>query len=163
MTALDERDEDGLLPATRALYAQGRAAAEPLLPPDDALTAVEAAFFGRLDRLAELIDGDHTLVDAFSPDGFAPLHAACFSGGVATTRLLLARGADREALSRASFARVRPLGTAAFSGDVASAAALLEAGADPDGTSADGATPLQAARANGNAELERLLLAHGAT
>jgi ankyrin repeat protein len=163
VTAPDERDADGLLPATRALYTHGRAAAEPLLPPDAVLTAVEAAFFGRLDRLAEVIDGDPALVDALSPDGFAPLHAACFSGGAETTRLLLARGADREALSQASFARVRPLGTAAFSGDVASAEALLEAGADPNGTSADGGTPLQSARANGYAELERLLLAHGAT
>src|SRR5689334_20025553 len=140
-----ERGEDGLLPAIHALYAGDRAQALALLPADEELNAVEAAFFGRLERLRALLEADPACADSFSPDGFAPLHASCFSGGVELTRLLLEHGADRELTARSSFARVPPLGTAAFSGDLASARALLEAGAAPDGAGGGGGTPLHTA------------------
>jgi ankyrin repeat protein len=119
--------------AMQALYAGERERAESLLTPGGE-TVFEAAAFGRLERLAELLEAEPELVNAYSSDGFTPLHLACFSGGAETARLLVERGADLEAISRASFARVRPLGTAAFSGDRESARVLLEAGADPHGT-----------------------------
>ena len=40
----------------------------------------EAATFGDLDRLTELLAEDPELVDAISGDGFTPLHLAAFFG-----------------------------------------------------------------------------------
>jgi ankyrin repeat protein len=147
--------------AMQALYAGDRERAESLLTPGTE-TVFEAAALGRLERLEELLGAEPELARSYSPDGFTPLHLACFSGGAETARLLVERGADLEALARSDFARVRPLGTAAFSGDRAAAAVLLEAGADPNGRGEEGFTPLHSAAQNGDDELVRLLLQHGA-
>ena len=147
--------------AMQALYAGERERGESLLTPGRE-TVFEAAAFGRVGRLAELLSEQPELVGAWSEDGFTPLHLACFAGGAETTRLRVERGADTEALSTASFAKVRPLGTAAFARDHDSARVLLEAGADPNGPGEGGFTPLHTAAQNGAAELVQLLLEHGA-
>lgn len=152
----------GVSEAMQTLYAGDRDRAESLLPPDNQVNVFEAAAFGRVERLAALLAGDPELANSYSPDGFTPLHLACYSGGAAVARVLVEHGADLEALSRASFAKVRPLGTAAFSRDRESAAVLLEAGADPNGPGEGELTPLHAARQNGDNEFVRLLLEHGA-
>jgi ankyrin repeat protein len=154
---------EALSPAMQALYAGERARAEELLPADGELTVFEAAAFGRVDALRAILDADVAQANARSPDGFTPLHLACFSGGAAATRLLVERGADLERVSEAEVVQVRPLGTAAFSGDLESARILLDAGADANGEGAGGSTPLQAAEANGFTELANLLRAHGAS
>ena len=146
----------------QALYQGSRSRAEELLPPDAELNVFEAAAFGRLDRLAEILDGDPAQANASSPDGFTPLHLACFSGGAGATALLVERGAELETISTAKVAQVRPLGTAAFSGDVESARVLLDAGADPNGAAEGGGTPLETAQANRNEELVELLRSRGA-
>jgi ankyrin repeat protein len=147
--------------AMQALYAGERERGESLLEPGWE-SVFEAAAFGRAERLDELFSEQPELVRSWSEDGFTPLHLACFAGGAAATRLLVERGADLEALSTASFAKVRPLGTAAFARDHESAHVLLEAGADPNGRGEGGFTPLHSAAQNGDVELVRLLLAHGA-
>ena len=147
--------------AMQALYAGERERGESLLEPGQE-TVFEAAAFGRVDRLEELLSEQPELARSWSEDGFTPLHLACFAGGAEATRLLVERGADREALSTASFAKVRPLGTAAFARDHESARVLLEAGADPNGAGEGGFTPFHTAAQNSDAELVRLLLEHGA-
>jgi ankyrin repeat protein len=147
--------------AMQALYAGDRGRGEALLKPGRE-TIFEAAAFGRVARLDELLSEQPELVRSWSEDGFTPLHLACFSGGAAATRLLVSRGANLETLAQASFAQVRPLGTAAFSGDRESAAVLLEAAADANGRGEGGFTPLHSAAQNGDLELVRLLLRHGA-
>jgi ankyrin repeat protein len=109
-----------------------------------------------------LLDAEPDLVAAVSDDGFTPLHLACFAGGAEAVRLLVERGAPLERLAEASFAQVRPLGTAVFARQHEAARVLLEAGADPNGPGAGGFTPLQAAEANGDESLARLLREHGA-
>jgi uncharacterized protein YndB with AHSA1/START domain len=158
----EQPDSDGLLPAMRALYTRGRALADALAPPDERLDIFLAAALGRTQRLGELLARDPLLAEAYSPDGFTPLHLACFSGGPDATRVLVEHGAPLEALARNEQVRVRPLGTAAFSGDRASARLLLEAGAEPAAAVEHGFTPLHTAAQNGDAELVRLLLGHGA-
>nr|MDQ3823718.1 hypothetical protein [Actinomycetota bacterium] len=49
------RDDEGVLPALLALYAGDRELGEELLPPDEELGVAEAAAFGRLERMEELL------------------------------------------------------------------------------------------------------------
>jgi uncharacterized protein len=140
--------------ALTALYAGEADRARELLPPDDDLSVFEAAAFGRLDRLRRLARDDPAAVSSFSGDGFTPLHLAVFGGQEEAVRVLIAHGADVDAVSTASFAQVTPLGTAAFVRSLPLARLLLDAGADP--AACDGGA-LRTAEANGDEELARLL------
>jgi ankyrin repeat protein len=142
--------------ALTALYAGETDRARELLAPDDELSVFEAAAFGRTDRLRRLLREDPATVDAFSDDGFTPLHLAVFGCQEEAVRVLIAHGADVDAVSTASFAQVTPLGTAAFVRSVPLARLLLDAGADP-GACDRGA--LRTAEANGDDGLARLLRA----
>jgi ankyrin repeat protein len=118
--------------ALQALYEGDRERADRLSAPDDELPVYEAAAFGRIERLRQLLDEDPANANAWSPDGFTALHLAIFGGNEEAVRLLVERGADVDALATAEIARVRPLGTAAFVGRPDLEQILLDAGADPD-------------------------------
>jgi ankyrin repeat protein len=141
-------DVQGLSALMRAAYRGGDVfeavrAAEPPLEPFDRIMV------GESDGLPA--------PGAWTPDGFTPLHLAAFAHNAEAARRLLAAGADPNAISTASFARVTPLGTCAFAGANEVAGVLLEHGADPTVTADNGVTPLETARLNGNDELVALL------
>lgn len=148
--------------ALQALYEGDDERARKLLPPDGELSVFEAAAFGRDERLAEIVRDDPARALAFSDDGFTALHLAVFGRQEEAARVLLAAGADPNALATSAFARVPPLGTAAFVQSVPLARVLLDHGADPNHPGEDGFTALHAAAQNGDEELVRLLLEHGA-
>jgi ankyrin repeat protein len=148
--------------ALQALYEGDEERAEQLLPADDRLSVFEAAAFGRVERLAQLLRHDPSLVGAFSEDGFTPLHLAVFGRRLEAARLLIEQGADVNVRSTGEIAQVPPLGTAAFVGSPELAELLLDHGADVNGTEAGGGTALDAARANGSEALVRLLVERGA-
>src|SRR4051794_14013263 len=100
--------------ALTALYAGDAGRARDLLSPDEELTVFEAAAFGRLDRLQRLLRDDPAAASSLSGDGFTPLHLAVFGGQEEAVRVLIAHGAEIDAVSTAGFAQVTPLGTAAF-------------------------------------------------
>jgi ankyrin repeat protein len=139
--------------ALAALYAGDADRARELLPPDGELSVFEAAAFGRVERLCSILDERPDDVRAFSDDGFTALHLAVFGQQEEAARALIERGADVDAVSRATFAQVTPLGTAAFVRSVPLARLLLDAGADPD---ANDAGARRTAEANGDEELIRL-------
>ena len=118
--------------ALDALYAGDAERARALLPADDQLSAFDAAAFGRLDRLAALLEDDPAQAAALADDGFTPLHLAVFGRQPEAARLLLERGADPDAVSTGPVAQVPPLGTAAFVRSEPLARVLLDAGADPN-------------------------------
>ena len=120
-----------LSPALEALYRGDVEKASELRAPDDELPAYEAAAFGRVERLRQLLDDAPAAANERSPDGFTALHLAIFGGNEDAVRLLLERGADPNALATSEIARVRPLGTAAFVKRPDLEKVLLEAGADP--------------------------------
>ena len=147
--ARDLRNGEGLSPLMQALYG-GRG---PVF--DAILEAAEPA--DPWDRLIGGYDEGLPAPEAWSPDGFTPLHLAAFVDNVAAAAALLAAGADPNVLATASFARVTPLGTCAFSGSLGVARLLLEHGADPH-IGEDGAYTVEAeAIARGNEELAQMI------
>ncbi len=148
--------------AMDALYAGDVERARRLLPPDADLSVFEAAAFGRVGRLRALLAENPSSATARSHDGFTALHLAVFAEQEEPARLLVANGADVNALSTGEIARVPPLGTAAFVRSVRLARLLLDAGADVNGRGAGGFTALHSAAQNGDEELVRLLLERGA-
>jgi uncharacterized protein len=148
-----------------ALYAGEDEQVAELLAAGQELDVFEAAAFGRVERLRELLDEDTARANAFGEDGFQPLGLACFFGHVAAARLLLERGANPKTLARNEHIQTNALHAAAAAENKDEATRyelcelLLDHGADPD--IAQGGNELRAidaARANGDERLERLLL-----
>ena len=79
--------------AMQALYAGERERGEALLSPGEE-SVFEAAAFGRVARLEELLSAEPELARAWSEDGFTPLHTAAQNGDAELVRLLLEHGAD---------------------------------------------------------------------
>jgi ankyrin repeat protein len=121
----------------------------------------EAAAFGDLDRLSEVLAEDPELVRAWSGDGFTPLHLAAFFGRTDAVRLLLARGAACDEPGR-GWMTGTPLHAAAAGSHAFIVGMLLEAGADPNTVQRHGFTPLHSAAANGDLTSVEMLLAAGA-
>jgi uncharacterized protein len=141
-------DEQGLSALMRAAY-RGGAVFDAVRAADPPLEPFDRIIVGKSDGLPA--------PDAWSPDGFTPLHIAAFADNASAARALLEAGADPDTFARASFAQVTPLGTCAFAGANAVARVLLEFGADPTRATTDRARPGAVARANGNDELAELL------
>jgi ankyrin repeat protein len=147
-TVAAAHDEHGLTAVMRAAYRGS-----------DVLAAVRAAD-PPLEPFDRIVVGDTEGLpapDAWTPDGFTPLHIAAFAHNADAARILLDAGADPNVIATASFARVTPLGTCAFSGATEVARVLLAHGADRTLTADHGFTPLDSALANGNDELVALL------
>src|SRR2546421_6979937 len=149
------RDDRGLSALMRASYRGG-----------DVYAAVREAE-PELDAWDRIVVGeadDLPAADAWSPDGFTPLHIAAFAKNAAAAQALVDAGADPNAFATASFARVTPLGTCAFAGATRVARALIRGGANAALTEVDGGSPLDAAFQNGYEDLVAVLvvaLAHG--
>src|SRR3954470_16644150 len=73
-----DRDDEGVSPLLRARYRMDRGMVEAIRPHVERLNVFEAAAFGDLDRLSELLGEDPNLLDAMSGDGFTSLHLAAF-------------------------------------------------------------------------------------
>ena len=147
--AANERDETGVSPLARALYRGNNAAFDAILEAGEPTDPWDRVLAGHADGLPA--------PDAWSADGFTPLHLAAVVDNVPAATALLAAGADPNVLATASYARVTPLGTCAFSGALGVARVLLENGADPH-VGEDGVYTVEAeAIARGNQELVSLI------
>ncbi|MBA3363025.1 MAG: ankyrin repeat domain-containing protein [Actinomycetota bacterium] len=155
------RDASDVSALMRALYRFDEALTETVKRRVDTLDIFEAAAFGDLDRLSELLNDEPSLVNSYSGDGFTALHFAAFFGRHEAAALLIERGAEVDA-----FGRGWMTGTAMHSAvsrlhaDVVRI--LLNAGANPNVRQSAGWTPLHAAAMNGDLTSVELLLAAGA-
>lgn len=128
----------------------------------------EAAAIGDRERLVALLREDATRLDGYSAEGFTPLGLAAHFGQCETTRFLIERGADLNAVAQHPLG-VTPLHSALFGRQVDTARLLIDAGADVNarrggnkGWPRTGWTALHYAAGYGFVELIEPLLARGA-
>ena len=160
------RNEEGLSPVLQALYRLNRPTADELvgelLAAEPELDIFDASALGNVERVTELLDADAEQANAWSADGFRPLHLACFFGRPEVVGRLLERGAEMEVMSKNPQIRVMPINSAAAGGGAETVRVLLEHGADPNARAEQGFTALHAAAQHGDFELADLLLRHDA-
>jgi ankyrin repeat protein len=150
------------------LYRGDEARVIELLAAEPALNIFEAAALGRVERVRELLSDDAGLANAFGDDGFQPLGLACFFGRLEAARMLLEAGADPNTLARNEIIQSNALHAAVAAENkpaatrLALAKLLLDHGADPNARQGGGFRPIDAARQNGDDQLQRLLIERGA-
>ncbi len=158
---VETRDVSGVSAILLALYHGRPEIARWLADRRTDLDVFEASAIGETRRLETMLERDPSLAHAFSPDGFTALALASFLGQLGAVRVLLARGADANAVGR------NPERYTALTGAVTARQAdvvreLLQNGADANYRYAGGLTPLHVAAANGSSEIARMLLEAGA-
>jgi ankyrin repeat protein len=157
----DARDENGVSAIMNARYRGQTEVVELLLASGATLDVFEAATLGNAARLRELLDRDPRQLNAWSADGFTPLHLACFFGQEQSARVLLERGADPASVAQNPM-RVQPLHSAAAGRQLGIVGMLLERGAGVNAQQHLGWTALHEAANQGNREMAEALLRHGA-
>lgn len=159
---LTVRSENGETPILAAAY-RGAVDIIALLRERGAgLDVFEASAVGETSRVRMLVAEDPALLQAYSPDGWTPLHLACFFGHGETAHALLDDGAEVQCWS-INATKNTPL-HAAIAGirDHALIGRLLNQGADVNAVGGAGVTPLHLAASRGDLELVDLLVTHGA-
>lgn len=151
----------GVSPLRMAAYAGHVELVERLADRGAHPDAFDAAALGDVDRLRDLLDADADMATAHAGDGFTALHLAAWFGHVKAAELLLARGADPEAVA-SNDTGLRPLHSAAAGGHTTIAHLLLDRGADVDARQHGGITPLHSAAHRADTEMVALLLSRGA-
>jgi ankyrin repeat protein len=160
-TAVNRRNERGHSPVLIAQYHHKHEIVRLLLAREPELDVFDACCVGRTKRVAELLDADPTLRDAFNGDGFFPLGLAAFFGHPETVRMLLTRGADVAAVARNPM-KIQALHAGAASKNFEVVQLLVDAGAPVNTAQQEGFTPLHAAAQHGDVAMARVLLAKGA-
>ncbi len=160
-TLASARDSSGVSAIMHALYRQRAEMLKVLLSAKPRLDIFESASLGRTHQISELIGGDPALVNAWSGDGFTPLHLACFFAKEDAVTLLLQHGAQVDRAARNPM-KVMPLHSAAAGHNLVIVRLLLEHGAPPNAPQQLGWTALHEAAQQGDAAMLNLLLKHGA-
>jgi hypothetical protein len=154
------RMEGGETARLHALYRERSEMAALLREAPFRRSPQEAAAYGEVERLAEVLAWYPELLDGFSRDGFTLLHLAARYGQPETLRLLLEKGARTDLVSTDG-AQPTALHAAVVGGSVASVELLLAAGAEVNERRADGATALTVAAEKGDRTIESMLRAAG--
>lgn len=158
---LAAKDEKGLGVYATARYSGRSEVAALLLEKGVELDIFAACMAGTKERLLQLIDEKPERVSEYSPDGWTPLHLACFFGQPELAAELMARGAEVNARSRNPMENTA-LHAAAAGRDQEAVCLLIEHGADVNARQHGGWTALHAASQNGDVEMVRLLIGAGA-
>src|SRR5205085_5329151 len=131
-----------------AVYNDRKEIANLLVARGATLTLFESCAAGEFDRVERLLASGAD-VNAFSEDGWTPLHLAAFFGHARVAELLLAHGADTAARSTNPNANT-PLHAALAANQKMVAGLLIGHGADVNAADGGGWRPLHLAAANNN-------------
>jgi ankyrin repeat protein len=152
---------DGISPLRAAAYAGHAELVEPLRSLGADLDVFDAAAVGDVDCLRQLLDQDPNAVAALAGDGFSALHLAAWFGQVGAAEVLLAKGADVEAVAD-NGTDLRPLHSAAAGGHTVIVHLLLDRGADIEAAQGGGVRAIHSAAHRDDVDMVRLLVERGA-
>jgi ankyrin repeat protein len=144
-----------------AVYHRQKEIANLLVARGAPLSLFEACAAGELERVEGLLGGDAAGINAYSEDGWTPLHLAAFFGHAKITELLLGLGADATAQSRNANGNT-PLHAALAGNHKLVTGLLIGGGADVNAADAAGWRPLHLAAFNNNLDAMKQLIAQGA-
>ena len=147
---------DGSLLLT-AVFHGAREVTRALLPRFPQLTIHEASSVGDAQRLQRILEEEPGLVNAPHEQGFSPLGLAAFFGHKSAVQVLLARGADPDAVDKSRFANTA-LDAAVSANHLEVVKVLLQNHASVSVRAAAGHTPLHKAAMNGSLDITKLLI-----
>ncbi len=147
---------DGSLLLT-AVFHGARDVMRAILPRFPQLNIHEASSVGDAQRLQRILEEDPAAVNALHVQGFSPLGLAAFFGHKAAVQVLLARGAEVDAVDKSQFANT-PLDAAVAANHLEVVKVLLQNHASVNVRAAAGHSPLHKAAMNGNVEIVKLLI-----
>ncbi|XP_058429134.1 ankyrin repeat and SOCS box protein 3 isoform X1 [Marmota monax] len=128
---------------------------------DTCSTVGLAAREGNVKILRKLLKKGHS-IDVADNRGWMPIHEAAYHNSVECLRMLIHADSSENYIKTKTFEGFFALHLAASQGHWKIAQILLEAGADPNATTLEETTPLFLAVENGQIDVLRLLLRHGA-
>jgi ankyrin repeat protein len=158
---IDARGRTGDSAILTAVYHRQKEIVNLLVARGATLTVFEACAAGELERAERLFEADTHLLNAYSDDGWTPLHLAAFFGHSKIVELLIGRDVVVAARSR-NANRNTPLHAALAGNHTFAAGLLIGAGADVNAADARGWRPLHIAAANNNLDAMKTLIAQGA-
>jgi uncharacterized protein len=158
-TLIDARSRSGDSAILTAVYHRQKEIVNLLVARGATLSIFEACAAGELERVERTLDP--STINAYSQDGWTPLHLAAFFGHPKITELLLAQNADVAARSRNATGNT-PLHAALAGNHKFVAGLLIGRGADVNAADAQGWRPLHLAAANNNLDAIKALIAQGA-
>jgi len=155
------RNQGGASAVLFALYTRHADVADLLISRGATIGFPEACALGRFDLVKSAVQGDPSIVNKLSSDGFTPLSLATFFAHHDVVILLLAHHADPNIQSQNRI-QITPLHSAVERRDPTLVEILLSHGADPNATEFLGGTPLHSAAMGGLEAIVQLLIRHGA-
>src|SRR5919198_3897374 len=158
---IDARGRTGDSAILTAVYHRQKEIVNLLVARGATLTLFEACAAGEVERTERLIASVRSGVNAFSADGWTPLHLAAYFGHTKIAEMLLGHGADVTARSRNATGNTA-LHAALAGNHKLVAGLLLGHGADVNAADAAGWRPLHLAAANNNIDAVNALIAQGA-